>query len=133
MQDDTAAYRSSYDCDASVIVLLFMKLKTDLENDMGETPLTVGVKHRQLRAVSLLRTCPVNIPDYFGQLPLLYPAVIGNLPPVHRLVNAFPQALATVNINDTTPPTAPSTRTTATFSRSSTPTRAVPSSATRFG
>ena len=45
----------------------------------------------------------MNIPDNFGQLPLHHAAAIGNLPLVHRLVEAFPQALATADINGNYP------------------------------
>ena len=76
-----------------------MNAKTDLENEMGETPLIVAIMHRQLRAVNLLRTCPVNIPDNYRQLHIHHAAAIDNILLVRRLVEAFPQALVIADIN----------------------------------
>ncbi|KAL7720690.1 Ankyrin repeat domain protein [Entamoeba marina] len=63
------------------------------ENEMGETPLIVSLKHRNYDCVTLLlQYANPQIPDNYGQLPLHHAATSNELDIIKKVANSFTQA-----------------------------------------
>ncbi|EKE39641.1 ankyrin, putative [Entamoeba nuttalli P19] len=78
---------SRYGTNESLQWLLKHDANTKIENEMGEIPLIVAIKHKQISTINiLLPLSPLNVPDNYGQLPIHHAASIGHLSLIKKLI-----------------------------------------------
>ncbi|KAL7712275.1 Ankyrin repeat-containing protein [Entamoeba marina] len=93
-----------FGCSNSIQWLINKGAQINIENEMGEIPLILSIKHKHEQATHiLLEHSPINIPDNYGQLPIHHAASKGNFNLIKELASRYPIGMQKPDTNGNYP------------------------------